>query len=54
MVKEDGKSYSKNPSNGYIIKYPDGFFGYLGCGSNSHMFKDYKESRIPNIRSIYW
>ena len=30
VVKQDGKSYPQNPSNSYVSKYPDGFFGCLG------------------------
>ena len=39
VVKQGGKSSPQNPSNDYVSKYPDGFFGYLGCGSSTHRFR---------------
>ena len=38
VVKEGGKSYLRNHTNGYVSKFTDGFFGCLGCGSNSYIF----------------
>ena len=53
-MKQDGKSYPRNPTNGYYSKYPDGFFGCLGCGSGKHLFREYKDQRDRAVRSVYW
>ena len=54
VVKRDGKSYPNNPTNEYISRYPDGFFGCLGRGASSHQFKECKDNRVNTVRSLYW
>ena len=54
VVKQDGKSYPQNPSNGYVSKYPDGFFGCLGYGSSTHRFRKCKDHSDPAVRKVYW
>ena len=54
VVKQDGKSYPTNPSNGYVSKYPDSFFGCLGCGSTDHQFRKCKDNRNHDVRKVYW
>ena len=54
VVKGDGKSYSRNHTNGYVSKFPEGFFYYLGCGSNLHIFRDYKNHQVPAVCSGCW
>ena len=53
VVKQGGKSSPQNPSNDYISKYPDGFFGYLGCGSSTHRFRQCKDHSTPVVRKVY-
>ena len=36
VIKKDGKSYPRNPTNDYVSRWPDGFFGCLGCGSDTY------------------
>ena len=38
LVKKMTEKISKNPTNGYISKETDGFYGYLACGSTTHQF----------------
>ena len=38
VVKGDGKHYPRNPTNGYVSKFPDGFFGCLVCEFDSHIY----------------
>ena len=54
LVKKDGKSYLKNPTNGYISRFPNGFFGCLSCGASSHQFKECKDNRVNAVRRLYW
>ena len=51
VVKQDGKSYPRNPSNGYVSGYPDGFFG---CGSSAHRFRQYKDHSDSEVCKVYW
>ena len=39
VIKEDRKRYPKNPTNTYISRYSDDFFGCLSYGSSNRMFK---------------
>ena len=54
VVKEDGKSYPKNPTNGYITRYPNGFFACLGCGVSSCQYTECKYNRVNIVRTLYW
>ena len=54
VVKRDGKSYPNNPTNEYISRYPDGFFGCLGRGASSHQFKECKDNKVNAVRRLYW
>ena len=54
MVKKDGQSSPRNPTNGYISRYPSNVFGYLGCGAINHLFEECKNNRVPTVRSFYW
>ena len=54
VVKEDGQSYQKMLTNGYISRYPNRFFGCLSCGASSHQFKECKDNRVNTARSLYW
>jgi len=50
----DGKMYPKNPSNGYISRFPDDFTGCLGCGSTEHRFRVCPRSNEKDLREIFW
>ena len=39
VTETDGKIYPKNPTNGYISRFPDEFTGYLDCGSPDYRFR---------------
>ena len=54
VVKEDEKTYHKTPTNGYISRYPNVFFGCLGYGSSNHLFRECKENKNPTVRCLYW
>ena len=54
MVKQDGKSYTRNPSNNYVSKYPDGFSSCIGYGSSAHLLRQCKDHRDRAVRSVYW
>ena len=54
VVKKDGQSYPRNPTNGYISRYPSNFFGCLGCGAVDHLFKECQHNRVSTVRSLYW
>ena len=54
VVKEDGQSYPKNSTNGYISRYPNGVFGNLDCGASRHQFTECKDNRVNTVRSLYW
>ena len=38
VTKPDGLTYPKNPCNGYVSKWSDGFSGCLACGSTNDRF----------------
>ena len=40
VVIGDGKRYPRNPTNSYVSKFLDDFFGCLGCGSDLHIFRE--------------
>ena len=41
LVKgDDYKMYPQNPNTQYISRFAVGFFGCLGCGSESHKFRE--------------
>ena len=50
VVKGDGKIYPRNPTNSYVSKYTDGFFGYLGYGSDSLSFANAKMIVIKQFK----
>ena len=54
VVKEGGKSYLRNHTNGYVSKFTDGFFGCLGCESNSYIFREWKDQRDSVVYNVYW
>ena len=54
VVKQDGESCLQNPSNGYVSKYLDDFFGCLGYGSSMHRFRQCKDHSDPVVRKVYW
>jgi len=41
VIKQDGMIYPKNPTNGYVSQFTDGFDGCLGHGSNQNQFRKY-------------
>ena len=54
VIQEDRKSYPKKPTNDYISRHLDDFFACLGCGSDTHMFKECTNTIVPTVRSVYW
>ena len=50
----DGKMYPKNPSNGYISRFPDDFTGCLGCGSTEHRFRRCPHSNEKDLSEFFW
>ena len=53
-TKKDGKQYPRNPTNGYISRWPDGFHGCLGCGSDDHRFAMCPQRSNKDIRQLFW
>ena len=53
VIKKDGKSYSRNPTNGYISHWPDGVFGCLGCDSDTHRFAVCSQRNNADIRQLF-
>ena len=53
-TKKDGKHYPRNPTNGYVSRWPDGFHGCLGCGSDDHRFDMYPQRPNKDIRQLFW
>ena len=53
VVKEGGKSYLRNHTNGYVSKFTDGFFGCLGCESNSYIFREWIDQRDSVVCNVY-
>ena len=37
-----------------MVTLPDGFFGCLGCGSGTHIFREYTDQRDRAVRTVYW
>ena len=54
VVKKDGHSYPSNPTNGYVSRWRDGFFGYLGCGSDNHRFTSYSKKNDSDSKHFFW
>ena len=50
LAGNDGKVYHKNPSNGYISRFPDDFNGCLGCGSTEHRYRWYPRSNEKDLK----
>ena len=50
----DGNIYPKNPSNGYISRFPDDFTGCLGCGSTEHRFRRCPRCNEKDLRELFW
>ena len=50
----DGNMYPKNPSNGYIRRFPDDYTGCLGCESTEHRFRGFPHSNEKNLRELFW
>ena len=48
----DGKLYPRNLIKNYAKHFADGFSGYLGCGSEAHLFKDYPDRVIKEIKTF--
>ena len=54
VVKKDGHSYPDNPTDGYVSRWRDGFFGCLGCGSDNHRFASCSKKNNLDSRSLFW
>ena len=54
VVKKDDHSYPSNPTNGYVSRWRDGFFGCLGCGSDNHRFASCSKKNNLDSRSLFW
>ena len=54
VVKKDGYKYPSNPTNGYVSRWRDGFFGCLGCGSDNHRFVSCSKKNDLDSRSLFW
>ena len=54
VIKKDGKSYPRNPTNNYVSRWPDGFFGCLGCGSDTHRFAVCSQRNNADIKRLFW
>ena len=50
----DRKMYPKNPSNGYISRFPDDLTGCLGCGLTEHRFRGCPRSNEKDLRDFFW
>ena len=54
VVKKDGHNYPSNPTNSYVSRWRDGFFGCLGCGSDNHQFASCSKENDLDSRSLFW
>ena len=52
--KKDDHSYPSNPTNGYVSRWRDGFFGCLGCGSDNHRFTSYSKKNDSDSKHFFW
>ena len=54
LASTDGKIHPKNPSNGYISRFPDEVTGCLGCGSTEHRFRGCPRSNEKGLKELFW
>ena len=53
VTKPNGLTCLKNPCNGYISKWPDGFSGYIVCGSTNHRFDSCPKREMFDDKKIF-
>ena len=53
-TKKVGKHYPRNPTNGYVSRWPDGFYDCLGCGSDNHRFAMCPQRTNKDFRQSFW
>ena len=54
VIKKNGFSYTKNPTNGYVSRWRDGVRGCLACGSDIHRFASCPSRNDPKNKSFCW
>ena len=54
VVKRDDKIYPRNPTNGYVTNFYDGFLVVLVVLLLSNIFRECKDHRDKAVRSVYW
>ena len=54
VIKKDEHSYPSNPTNTFVSRWRDGFFGYLGCGSDNHLFASCSKKNDSDSRRLFW
>ena len=54
VVKKDGHNYPSNPTNSYVSRWRDGFFGCLRCGSDNHRFASCSKKHDSDSKSFFW
>ena len=52
VVKGYGKSYPRNPTNGYVSTFPDSVFGCLGIDLICISF-EIEDHRVSVVRNVY-
>ena len=50
----DNTFYPKNPMTNYISRFADGFFGCLGYGSESHLFRGCPKKHTSKMKKIFF
>ena len=54
MKGNNGKFYPKNSITNYISRFADGFSGCLGCGSESHKFRECPQKNSSEMKNNFF